>query len=191
MDNIKGSRTERNLLTAFAGESQGRNRYTFYSLQAKNEGLHQIAEAFSVAADNEREHARKLYSFLGDSRSIEIKASFPANAIGTTKENLESAIAGEKMEYEVVYPEFAQIAQEEGFKDIAEVFLLIAEIEKYHEKRFSQLLRNLESNRLYIRERVSKWQCTNCGYVHEVAQAPDNCALCEASKSYFTLLYED
>jgi len=191
MNEIKGSRTEKNLLTAFAGESQGRNRYTFYASQAKKEGFHQIAEAFLVAAENEREHARKLYSFLGGSGNIEINASFPADAIGTTRENLAFAIANERMEYEVTYPENAKIAQEEGFKQIADVFFLIAEIEKYHEKRFSQLLKNLESNRLYIRERISKWQCINCGYVHEVANAPDNCSLCEAPKSQFTLLFEE
>lgn len=191
MNELKGTRTEKNVLTAFAGESQGRNRYTFYATQARKEGFNQIAEAFLVAADNEREHARKLYSFLGNIEPIEINASFPATAIGTTKENLETAIEGEKIEYERIYPRFAQIAEEEGFKNISDVFLLIAEVEKYHEKRFSQLLRNLESNRLYIRERNALWQCTNCGYVHEVTQAPDNCTLCEVPKSHFTLLFEE
>lgn len=183
---IKGTRTERNLLTAFAGESQARNRYTFFASQARKEGYEQIAAIFSETADNEKEHAERLFKFLvgGD---VEIAASFPAGIIGSTIENLKSAANGEHYENTTMYPEFARIAEEEGFNNIAAVFRSIARAEKGHEERYVKLYENIEQGKVFRRDNQVVWKCRNCGYLHEGNEPPDNCPACDHSKSYYEL----
>ena len=190
MISLKGTKTERNLLTAFAGESQARNRYTYFASQAKKEGCEQIAGVFLETADNEKEHAERLFKFL-EGGEVEISASFPAGIISETKENLESAAAGENYEHTKMYPGFAKIAEEEGFLEIAAVFRAIAVAEKQHEKRYLVLLENLEKDRVFKREKVVRWRCRNCGYIHEGTEAPEKCPACAHPKAYFELLGEN
>jgi rubrerythrin len=190
MKSLKGSKTEKNLLTAFAGESQARNRYTYFASQAKKEGYEQIAGIFLETADNEKEHAKRLFKFL-EGGEVEIAASFPAGVIGETKENLKSAAAGENYEYTKMYPGFAAIAEEEGFLEIAAVFRAIAVAEKQHEKRYLALLENLERNRVFKREKVVRWRCRNCGYIYEGTEAPEKCPACAHPRAYFELLGEN
>ncbi len=190
MKSLKGTRTERNLLTAFAGESQARNRYTYFASQARKEGFEQIAGIFLETADNEKEHAKRLFKFL-EGGEVEIAASFPAGVIGETKENLKSAAAGENYEHTKMYPGFAAIAEEEGFLEIAAVFRAIAVAEKQHEKRYLALLENLERYRVFKREKVVRWRCRNCGYIHEGTEAPEKCPACAHPKAYFELLGEN
>ncbi len=190
MKTLKGTKTEKNLLTAFAGESQARNRYTYFSSQARKESYQQIMGVFLETADNEKEHAKRLFKFL-EGGEVEIKASFPAGLIGDTKENLQVAAAGENYEHTEMYPEFANVAEKEGFQKIASVFRAIAVAERQHEKRYLNLLENMEKDRVFKRERVVKWKCRNCGYLYEGTEAPEECPACAHSRSYFELLGEN
>jgi len=187
---LKGTKTEKNLLKAFAGESQARNRYTYFASQAKKDGYEQIAAIFIETADNEKEHAKRLFKFL-EGGEVEITATFPAGVIGETKENLRAAAAGENYEHTKMYPEFARIAEEEGFHEIASVFRAIAVAERQHEKRYLALLGNIERGRVFKRERVVRWKCRNCGYIHEGTEAPEKCPACAHPRAYFELLSEN
>ncbi len=187
MKSVRGAKTEKNLLTAFAGESQARNRYTYFSSQARKEGYEQIAAIFIETASNEKEHAKRLFKFLeGD--EVEIRASYPAGVIGDTKENLKASAAGENYEHTEMYPGFAYVAEEEGFSNIAAVFKAIAIAEKQHEKRFLSFLENIEKDRVFKREKVVRWKCRNCGYVHEGTEAPEKCPACAHPRAYFELM---
>ena len=177
MKSIRGTRTERNLLTAFAGESQARNRYTYFASQARKEGYEQIAAVFAETADNEREHAKRLFKLL-EGGEVEIAAAFPAGVIGTTAENLEAAAAGERHEHTRMYPEFARVAEEEGFPEIAAVLRAIAVAEREHERRYLALLQNLREGKVFRKDRPVRWRCRNCGYVHEGTEAPERCPVC-------------
>ncbi len=190
MKTLKGTKTEKNLLTAFAGESQARNRYTYFGSQVRKEGYQQIMGVFLEIADNEKEHAKRLFKFLKGGE-VEIKASFPAGLIGDTKENLKAAAAGENYEHTKMYPEFASVAEKEGFQEIASVFRAIAVAERQHEKRYLNLLENMEKDRVFKRERVVKWKCRNCGYIHEGTEAPEECPACAHPREYFELLGEN
>lgn len=187
---LKGTRTERNILTAFAGESQARNRYTYFASKAKNEGYVQIADIFEETANQEKEHAKRLFNFL-EGGEAQITAAFPAGVIGSTLENLREAAGGENYEHTTMYPSFAAIAREEGFDAIADTFLAIAVAEKQHEKRYLALAANIELDRVFKREQQVVWRCRNCGYLHEEAEAPDRCAACAHAKAHFELLGEN
>lgn len=184
MKSIKGTATEQNLLKSFAGESQARSRYTFFASVAKKEGYEQIAALFLETADQEKEHAKKFFKFL-EGGMVEITASFPAGIIGTTKENLAAAADGENEEWVELYPEFAEIAEKEGFKAIAATFRNIAKVEAEHEARYRKLLSRLEDGSMFRREEEIEWQCRNCGYVHEGTDAPKACPACLHSQAYF------
>lgn len=190
MKSLKGTRTEKNLLTAFAGESQARNRYTYFASQAKKEGYEQISAIFTETADNEKEHAKRLFKFL-EGGAVEIVAAFPAGKIGTTAENLRAAAAGENYEHTTMYPEFARIAEEDGFPEIAAVFRAIAVAEKQHEKRYLGLLKNIENGTVFKKPKKVVWKCRNCGYVHEGTEAPAQCPACAHPQAYFELLSEN
>lgn len=190
MKSIRATRTEKNLLTAFAGESQARNRYTYFASQAKKEGFEQIAAIFLETADNEKEHAKRLFKFL-EGGEAEITASFPAGVIGDTASNLLAAAAGENHEHTKMYPEFARIAGEEGFAVIAAVFKAIAVAEEQHERRYRTLLDNIEKARVFRREGAQKWKCRNCGYIHEGGEAPSKCPACDHPQAHFELLGEN
>lgn len=190
MKSLKGTQTEKNLLTAFAGESQARNRYTFFASKAKKEGYEQISGIFQETADNEKEHAERLFKFL-EGGTAEINASFPAGVIGETKDNLKGSADGENHEYTTMYPEFAKIAEEEGFSDVANAMSSIANAEKQHEKRYLGLLDNLNNNTVFKKDEIVKWRCRNCGYIHEGNEAPDECPACAHARSYFELLAEN
>ena len=187
---LKGSETEKNLLKSFAGESQARNRYTYFASVAKKEGYEQISAIFNETADNEKEHAKIFFNYLqgGDT---EITAEYPAGKIGTTKENLLAAAEGEKMEWGTLYPEFEEAAKKEGFEKIAESFKEIAEVEEQHEKRYRKLLKNIEKNQVFTKPTKVKWKCRNCGYVHEGSKAPDTCPACNHPQSYYEILTEN
>ncbi len=186
MKKIKGSKTEKNVLTAFAGESQARNRYTYFSSQAKKEGLEQISWIFSDTADNEKEHAKRFFKFLTGG-TAQIMAEFPAGVIGTTAENLAEAAAGENYEHTTMYPEFARVADEEGFPEIAAAFRAISVSEKGHEARYRALLENLNRRQVFKREKKVVWRCRNCGYLHEGPEAPDKCPACLHPQAYFEI----
>ena len=187
---IKGSKTEKNLLTAFAGESQARNRYTFFASQAKNEGYIQISSIFEETANQEKEHAKRLFKFL-EGGEVEVSAAFPAGVIGSTLENLRDSAAGENYEHVTMYPEFAGIAKQEGFGNIAKVFMSIAVAEKQHEKRFLDLATNIETGRVFKRDDIVSWRCRNCGYLHKGRSAPDECPACVHPQAHFELLGEN
>ncbi len=187
---LKGTRTEKNLLTAFSGESQARNRYTYFAAKAKKEGFVQMADIFEETANQEKEHAKRLFKFL-EGGEVEVTASFPCGVIGTTAENLREAAAGENYEHTDMYPGFAVVAREEGFDQIADVFLAIAVAEKQHEKRYLDLLANIESGRVFQREAPTVWRCRNCGYLHEADRAPEVCAACAHPRAHFELLGEN
>jgi len=187
---FKGSRTEKNLLAAFAGESQARNRYTFYAQQAVTEGYEQIAELFLETANNEKEHAEVFFGFLTTGEMVQITAEYPAGRVGTTAENLKEAAAGEKLEWGTLYPEFEQVAREEGFNKVAIKFKEIAEVEEYHERRYLKLLANVENAQVFSRPETVKWKCRNCGYVHEGKNAPVRCPACDHPRSYYELWVE-
>lgn len=187
---LKGTQTEKNILTAFAGESQARNRYTYFAAKAKNEGYVQIACIFEETADQEKEHAKRLFKLL-EGGEVEITASFPAGVIGSTADNLKEAAGGENHEHTSMYPEYARIASKEGFAQVAEIFLAIAVAEKQHEKRFLALLTNIEQNRVFHREQSVTWRCRNCGYLHEGTEAPDKCPACDHARAHFELLGEN
>ena len=186
MGSLKGTRTEKNILTAFAGESQARNRYTYFASKAKKEGYVQISEIFTETANQEKEHAKRLFKML-EGGEVEITASFPAGVIGTTLENLAEAAAGENHEHTVMYPEFAKIAQEEGFPNLAGVFMAIGVAEKQHEKRYRDLMANIEKGRVFKREDKVTWRCRNCGYLHNGTEAPEKCLACDHPRDHFEL----
>lgn len=190
MASLKGTQTEKNILTAFAGESQARNRYTYFSAQAKKEGFVQIADIFEETANQEKEHAKRLFKML-EGGEVEITAAFPAGVIGTTAENLQEAAGGENYEHTTMYPDFAKVAREEGFNEIAEVFMAIAVAEKQHEKRYLDLLANIENGRVFKRPETVVWRCRNCGYLHEGTEAPDKCPACAHPQAHFELLGEN
>ena len=189
MASIKGSKTEQNLLKSFAGESQARNRYTFFASVAKKEGFEQISAIFLETADNEKEHAKVFFKYL-EGGDLEITASYPAGRIGTTAENLAASAAGEKMEWGTLYPEFADTAQAEGFLDVADSYRQIAEVEAHHEDRYNRLLANVSGGTVFKKAAPTKWICRNCGYVFEGAEAPDICPACKHPQAYYELLCE-
>jgi rubrerythrin len=187
---LKGTKTEKNLLAAFAGESQARNRYTFFASKAKKEGFEQIAAIFLETADNEKEHAKRFFNFL-EGGDVEITASYPAGVIGTTKDNLKAAAEGENCEYTKLYPEFAATAKEEGFPEIATAFRSIATVEKHHEARYLKLLKQVEEGKVFKREKIVRWKCRNCGYIHEGKNPPGKCPACEHPESFFEVVEEE
>ena len=190
MANIKGTRTEKNLLTAFAGEAQARNRYDYYASVAKKEGYVQIADIFAETANQEKEHAKRLFKFL-EGGDVEIQADYPAGVIGTTAENLKAAAKGENYEWTDMYPTFAKVAREEGFNEIANVFEAIAVAEKQHEKRYLGLLANVEAGTVFKKDQVVTWRCRNCGYLHVGQEAPEKCPACAHPQAHFELLAEN
>jgi rubrerythrin len=187
---LKGSRTERNILTAFAGESQARNRYTYFASQAKKEGFVQIQAIFEETANQEKEHAKRLFKLL-QGGEVSIQASFPAGVIGTTVENLKEAAGGEHYEWTEMYPGFAKIAREEGFPEIAQIFESIAVAEKQHERRYHALRENILAGRVFKKQKATKWACRNCGFIHDGAEAPDQCPACAHPREYFEVLSEN
>ncbi|MFO8110960.1 MAG: rubrerythrin family protein [Desulfosalsimonadaceae bacterium] len=191
MKSVKGTRTESNLLTAFAGESQARNRYTYFASAAKKEGYEQIAAVFTETANQEKEHAKRFFKFLEGGDSM-VSAPFPAGVIGTTLENLKAAAAGEEHEYTEMYPGYAKIAREEGFEAIAKVFDMVSVAEKQHEKRYRDLAANIENDRVFQRDEKVTWRCLNCGYLEkDAAEAPAACPACAHPRAYFELLGEN
>ncbi|MBN2171814.1 MAG: rubrerythrin family protein [Candidatus Krumholzibacteriota bacterium] len=190
MKSVKGTRTEKNLLTAFAGESQARNRYTYFASAARKEGFVQIADIFAETADQEKEHAKRFFKFL-EGGEVEVRASFPAGVIGTTVENLREAADGEHHEWETMYPDFAAVAREEGFEAVAKVFEAVSVAEKQHEKRYRDLMANIEAGRVFKRGEPVVWRCRNCGYLHTGTAAPSKCAACAHPQAHFELLGEN
>jgi rubrerythrin len=190
MSKLKGTLTKKNLLKSFAGESQARNRYTFFASRAKKEGYEQIVGILIETADNEKEHAEVLFKYL-EGGDIEITAEYPAGKIGNTAENLLTAAEGEKMEWGTLYPEFEKTAEEEGFEDIAESFKEIAEVEEQHEKRFRILLENVKKGTVFKRDKEVEWKCRNCDYVHHGKEAPVTCPARKHPQSYYELLAEN
>lgn len=189
---LRGSETEKNLLKAFAGESQARNRYTYFASVAKKEGYEQISGIFIETADNEKEHAKIFFGYLKNSegRALEISARYPAGKIGNTKENLLAAANGEKEEWGILYPNFEKTARKEGFKEIADSFKQIAEVEEKHEKRYRKLLKNILGRKVFKKEKVVRWKCRNCGYIHEGKEAPTICPACKHPQSYYEVFEE-
>lgn len=190
--NLKGTKTAQNLMTAFAGESQARMRYTYYSSQAKKDGYVQISNIFTETADNEKEHAKRLYKFLREDlegEAIEINWAYPVN-FSDTASNLLAAAEGEHEEFVSMYPTFADVAEEEGFEEIAYVFREIAEVEDRHERRFRKLLANIEENKVFEKEEVVEWKCNNCGYIHTGKTAPLRCPACDHEQKYFEVFKE-
>ncbi len=187
---LKGTRTEKNILTAFAGESQARNRYSFFASKAREEGLMQIADVFEETANQEKEHAKRLFKFLTGGE-VEITAAFPCGIIGTTAENLHASAGGEHHEWSEMYPSFAAIAREEGFTAIAKIFESIAIAEKQHEHRYLGLAANIETERVFARAEPVVWRCRNCGYVHEGTEAPKVCPACAHPQAHFEMLAEN
>ncbi len=190
MPKLKGTRTEKNLLTAFAGESQARNRYTYFAGQARKDGFVQIADIFNETADQEKEHAKRFFKFL-DGGEVEIACVFPAGVIGSTLENLRAAAAGERHEHISMYPGFAKTAEDEGFKDVAAALRAISVAEKQHEKRYLDLAANIEAGRVFKRDQQVTWRCRNCGYLHVGASAPELCPACLHPQAHFELLGEN
>jgi len=187
---LKGTRTEKNLLAAFAGESQARNRYTFFASVARKEGYEQIANIFTETAGNEKEHAEVFFKYLqgGD---VEIVAAYPAGAVEDTKKNLEAAADGEKLEWSQIYVDMEKVAKEEGFSDIATSFKEIAEVEEFHEQRYRRLAANVAAGEVFKKKTIVKWHCTNCGYIHEGTEAPKVCPACKHAQAYYELLAEN
>ncbi len=190
MPALKGTQTEKNILTAFAGESQARNRYTYFASTAKKEGFVQMSDIFEETANQEKEHAKRLFKLL-EGGEAEVVARFPAGVIGTTLENLAEAAAGEHYEQAVMYPTFANVARKEGFPDIADIFMAIAVAEKFHEKRYRALMANIEAGRVFRREQKTTWRCRNCGYLHEGTEAPERCPACDHVQAHFELVCEN
>lgn len=187
---VKGTQTEKNLLKAFAGESQARNRYTYFSSVAKKAGYEQIAAIFLETAENEREHAKVFFKYL-EGGDAEITATYPAGKIGDTAENLLASAEGELLEWGTIYPNFAAVAEKEGFPDIARSFREIAEVEQQHEKRYRKLLENVKGQMVFKKDKVVKWKCRNCGYVYEGKEAPKECPACKHPRAYYELLAEN
>lgn len=190
MADLKGTKTEKNLLTAFAGESQARNRYTYFASAAKKEGFVQISDIFTETANHEKEHAKRFFKFL-EGGEVEIAGAFPAGVIGTTLENLKAAAAGEEYEWTQMYPDFAKTAKQEEFEDVAIVFEMIAIAEKQHGKRYKELAANVEKGTVFKKGSSAKWRCRNCGYVHDGDAAPDLCPACAHPQAHFELLAEN
>lgn len=190
MSNLLGSQTEKNILTAFAGESQARNRYTYFASKAKKDGFVQISHIFEETANQEKEHAKRLFKLL-QGGEVTVSAAFPAGVIGTTLENLNEAAAGEKYEYSIMYPGFADVAREEGFAQIADIFMAIAVAEKQHEKRYLDLAANIIGERIFKRDTPVVWRCRNCGYLHQGQEALELCPACAHSIAHFELLGEN
>jgi len=188
--NFNGSQTEKNLLAAFAGESQARNKYTFFASVARKEGYEQIGAIFEETAGNEKEHAELFFKHLKGGMA-EITASYPAGMIGSTIDNLKAAAAGEKLEWGTLYPNFAKVAEEEGFKDVAYTFRMIAKIEAYHEKRYLKLLESVNKETVFKKDQTIKWKCRNCGFIFEGTQAPEKCPACAHPKAYFEMWIEN
>ncbi len=186
MSTLKGTKTEQNLLKAFAGESQARMRYDYFAKQAKKEGLEQISGIFAETALNEKEHAKRFFKFL-EGGMVEITAMYPAGKIGSTLENLKAAAEGENEEWTELYPEFAKIAEEEGFKEVADTFRMIAKVEKAHEDRYVKLCNNLEEGKVFEKDNKIIWKCRNCGYLHEGNEAPQTCPACLHPQAYFEI----
>lgn len=186
MASLAGTQTEKNLLKAFAGESQARMRYDYYAKQAKKEGLEQISALFEETAVNERAHAKRFFGFL-EGTMVEITATYPAGKVGTTAENLLAAAEGENEEWTELYPEFAKVAEEEGFKEVAMAFKLIAKVEKAHEERYRTLLNNLEEGKVFKRGDKVVWKCRNCGFIHEGTVAPNMCPACQHPQAHFEI----
>jgi len=187
---FKGSQTERNTLTAFAGESQARNRYSYFASKAREDGYIQIADIFTETSDQEKEHAKRLFKFLKGGE-VEIQAAFPAGVIGDTAQNLKAAAAGEHYEWTEMYPGFAAVAREEGFQDVAGAMESIAVAEKQHEKRYLGLLANVAAGTMFKKDATVVWRCRNCGYLHEGTEAPEVCPACAHKRDYFELLAEN
>ncbi|NIA19089.1 MAG: rubrerythrin family protein [Xanthomonadaceae bacterium] len=187
---LKGSKTEKNILTAFAGESQARNRYTYFASKAKKEGYVQVSAIFEETANQEKEHAKRLFKLL-EGGELEISAAFPAGVIGSTADNLKESAAGENHEHTIMYPEFAVTARKEGFAEIADIFEAIAVAEKQHEKRYLDLMNNINQGRVFKREQPVIWRCRNCGYLHEGNEAPEVCPACDHPQAHFELLGEN
>ena len=181
---IKGTRTEKNLLKAFAGESQATNRYEFFAKAARNEGFEQIADIFQKTANQEKQHAKRFFKFL-EGGEVEITASYPAGTIGTTSENLKAAAKGENEEWTTLYSNFSEIAKEEGFPAISVAFKMISKVEAEHEKRYLRLLKRLEDGEVFKRKETTRWECRNCGYIHEGVNPPENCPACQHPKAFF------
>jgi rubrerythrin len=190
MPSIKGTKTEKNLLTAFAGESQARNRYTYFASAARKEGFIQIADIFAETADQEREHAKRLFKLL-EGGDVVIQAGFPAGVIGNTAENLKAAAAGEHYEWTEMYPGFADVAKEEGFEAIGTILRSIAVAEKQHERRYLGLLKNVKSGSVFQKSKPVVWRCRNCGYLHEGTEPPAACLACAHPRGFFELLAEN
>lgn len=187
---VKGTRTEKNLLTSFAGESQARNRYTFFASAARKEGYEQIANIFTETAGNEKEHAEVFFKYL-EGGDVEITAAYPAGQVLDTKANLEAAADGEKLEWSKIYADFEKIAREEGFAEIATSFKEIAEVEEFHERRYRKLAKNVANGEVFKKKATVKWHCTNCGYIHEGPEAPVECPACKHPQAYYELLAEN
>ena len=188
--NLKGTKTEKNILTAFAGESQARNRYSYFASQAKKDGFVQIAAIFEETANQEKEHAKRLFKLL-EGGEVEVQAAFPAGVIGSTVENLKASAGGENYEWTEMYPSFAKVAREEGFENIAKIFEAIAVAEKQHEKRYLDLKKNIEDGTVFKKDKKVVWRCRNCGYLHEGTEALDVCPACAHPKAHFELLGEN
>jgi len=189
MTDIKGTKTEKELLKAFAGESQARTRYYLFAQKAKKEGYEKIAAIFEETAMNEREHAKRFFSFL-EGGITEIKASYPAGKVGTTEANLKAAAAGENEEHTELYPQAADIAEEEGFTQIASLFRKVAEVEEHHEARYLELMKKVKNNEIFKKKSETEWKCMNCGYIHKGKKPPAKCPTCRYPKSYFEVLCE-
>jgi len=187
---VRGTQTEKNLLGAFAGESQARNRYTYFASQARKDGFVQIADIFAETADQEKEHAKRFFSFL-EGGEVEIQAAFPAGIIGTTAENLKAAAGGEHFEWSTLYPGFAKVARQEGLETIAELFEAVSVAERQHEKRYLGLLANVEAGTVFKKTKSVVWRCRNCGYLHKGPEAPEICPSCDHPQAHFELLAEN
>jgi len=187
---LKGSKTEKNVMAAFAGESQARNRYSYFASAAKKEGYEQISAIFAETADQEKEHAKRLFKFL-EGGEVEVTAAFPAGVIGTTSENLKASAAGENYEWTDMYPGFADVADEEGFKEIARTFRAIAVAEKQHEKRYNDLAANVDAGKVFEKDETIVWRCRNCGYLHTGPKAPKVCPACDHPQAHFEVLGEN
>ncbi|MBL7073182.1 MAG: rubrerythrin family protein [Candidatus Omnitrophica bacterium] len=189
MKSVKGTKTEKNLLAAFAGESQARNRYTYFASVARKAGYEQISAIFLETADNEKEHAKKFFKFL-EGGEVEVQAAYPAGVIGDTASNLSAAANGENLEWTTLYKNFERDAREEGFEKIADIFKEIAEVEEHHEKRYRKLLKNVKENKVFQKDTAVKWKCRNCGYIHDGASAPNECPACQHPQGYYEVFCE-
>ena len=190
MKSVKGTKTEKNLLAAFAGESQARNRYTYFASAARKEGYEQIANIFIETSENEKEHAKVFFKHL-EGGDVEITAVYPAGKIADIKSNLELAAAGEKLEWTVLYQDFGRIAEEEGFPEIARSFEQVAKVERFHEARYRKLISNIENKEVFKKKSPVKWHCINCGYIFEGAQPPQDCPACKHPQSFYEVLAEN